>query len=114
MIPDNLTRKYPCYNSQKYVNLDIDNYLHIMTMPIVYVIFIADLFTSDLVLRPKIFKVLERKISDIPYDDIIIDFSNVKSMTPSFAEKYKLFSKKNKKQIHEVNIPLHLEKKFNR
>ena len=83
-------------------------------MSIVYVIFITDLFTSDLILRPKIFKVLERKISDIPYDDIIIDFSNVKSMTHNFAEEYKSFSKKNKKLIHEVNIPLHLVKKFNR
>ena len=99
MIPDNLTRKYPCYNSQKYVNLDIDNYLHIMTMPIVYVIFITNLFTSDPVLRSKMFKVLERKISDIPYGDIIIDFSNVKSMTPNFAEMYNHFRKRLKSKF---------------
>lgn len=85
-----------------------------MTMPIVYVIFIMDIFTSDLIFRPKLFKVLERRISDIPYDNIIIDFSNVKSMTPNFAKKYKSLSKKNKKLIHEVNIPLQLEKKFDR
>lgn len=84
-------------------------------MPIVYVIFMKDLFVSDPpILRPQILKVLERKLSGIPYGDIMIDFSNVKSMTPDFAEKYKSFSKKNKKLIHEVNIPLHLEKTFNR
>ena len=63
-------------------------------MPIVYVIFM-DLFVSDPpILRPQILKVLERKLSGIPYGDIMIDFSNVKSMTPDFAEKYKSFSKK--------------------
>ncbi len=82
-------------------------------MSIVYVIFIEELITSDLKLKPKAIKELESKISNIPYNEIIIDFSNIGSMTPDFVNKYKSLLNKSKKIIHEVNIPPHLEKTFN-
>ena len=53
---------------------------------------------------------MEEKISDIPYDEIIIDFSSVKSMSPNFANTYLEIKKGSNKLIHEVNVPLHLEK----
>ena len=82
-------------------------------MSIVYVIFIEELLTSDLKFEPKTIKELESKISSIPYNEIIIDFSNIGSMTPDFVNKYKSLSNKSKKIIHEVNIPPHLEETFN-
>jgi hypothetical protein len=42
---------------------------------------------------------------DVPYDEIILDFSGIKSMSFEFAKEY--FSMKNKcnKAVNEVNLP---------
>ncbi|WP_148686291.1 hypothetical protein [Candidatus Nitrosocosmicus hydrocola] len=81
-----------------------------MALSIVYVIFIKDILTSRLIVTPEVCKVLEEKISRVPYNEIIIDFSIVRSMSHDFVKKYISMKKgRSDKQIHEVNIPLHLE-----
>lgn len=81
-------------------------------MPIVYVMFMKDLLASDLMFKPEVIKALKKKISDIPYDEVVIDFSDIRSMSPDFANKYKSIKKRSNKLIHEVNMPLYLEKTF--
>ncbi len=83
-----------------------------MAMSIVYVIFIKDLLASDLMIKSEINKILEKKISDIPYNEVIIDFSNVRAMSREFINQYKQSKFKNRKEIHEVNIPLGLQETF--
>ena len=48
---------------------------------------------------------VEKAFEDAPSDDIIIDFSNVKSITPEFAHQYLMSKRKIKKEFHEVNLP---------
>lgn len=80
-----------------------------IAMSVLYVEYIKDLFSPTLTLRPGIIEELEKTILDIPYNEIIIDFSGVKSMSIEFAEEYLSIKHKSKKIINEVNIPLHLE-----
>ena len=78
-------------------------------MSVLYVECIKDLFSSTLTLRPNTAKELEETILDIPYDEIIFDFSGVKSMSIEFAKEYMSIKNRSKKLISEVNIPLCLE-----
>ena len=48
--------------------------------------------------------IMEREIFNIPYDEICIDFSKIKSISPSFANQYLLQKSRSKKVINEVNI----------
>ena len=57
-------------------------------MSVLYVEYINDLFSPTLTLRPGIIEELEKAILDITYNEIIIDFSGVKSMSIEFAEEY--------------------------
>lgn len=75
----------------------------------IHVIFIRDFISEDLEIKKSAATFVEKLIEEIPSDDIIIDFSNVKSMTPEFAHQYLLRKSKIKKRIHEVNIPSHIE-----
>lgn len=77
-------------------------------MSVLYVEYIIDLFSSTLTLRPDTIKVLEKTILNIPFDEIVIDFSGVRSMSFEFAKEYLSIKNKSNKAINEVNLPLDL------
>ena len=78
-------------------------------MSFLYVEYIKDLFSYNLRLRPNTAKELEETIFGIPSDEIIFDFSGVKSMSIEFAKEYISIKYRSKKLISEVNTPLGLE-----
>jgi hypothetical protein len=51
---------------------------------------------------------LEKTILNIPFDEIVIDFSGVRSMSFEFAKEYLSMKNKTNKAINEVNLPLDL------
>jgi hypothetical protein len=57
-----------------------------IAMSVIYVEFIWDLLSSTMKLRPDTIIELEKTILNIPYDEIIIDFSGVKSMSIEFVK----------------------------
>lgn len=73
-------------------------------MSFLYVEYIKDLSSSTLTLRPNAAKELEETIFDIPYDEIIFDFSGVKSMSIEFAKVYRSIKYRTEKIIKEVKI----------
>ena len=75
----------------------------------IHVIFIRDFISEDLKIKKSASIFVEKLIEDIPSCDIIIDFSNVNSITPEFAYQYLMSKRKIKKEIHEVNLPSHVE-----
>ena len=80
----------------------------------IHVIFIRDFISEDLEIKKSAAIFVEKFIEDIPSDDIIIDFSNVKSITSEFAHQYLMSKRKIKKELHEVNLPLHVESIINK
>ena len=85
-----------------------------IAMSVIYVEYIRDLLSSTLTLRPDIIQELEKTILNIPYDEIIIDFSGVKSMSIEFAKEYLSIKHRSKKVINEVNISLDVEPIMNK
>ena len=83
-------------------------------MSVLYVEYIKDLFSSTLTLRPNTAKELEETILGFPYDEIIFDFSGVKSMSIEFAKEYVSIKYRTNKIIKEVNIPIDLELMMNK
>ena len=79
------------------------------SMIAIHVIFIRDFISADLEIKKSAATFVEKEIKDIPSDDIIIDFSNVNSITPEFVHQYLISKRKIKKEIHEVNLPSHVE-----
>lgn len=78
----------------------------------IYVLYIKDIFSTNLRLDHNIDKILLKDLFNLPYDEIIVDFSSVSSISLDFANHYLLLKSKSKKLIHEVNIPLNLQKTF--
>ncbi len=78
-------------------------------MSVIYVIFIKDLLSTRLTLETDTSAILEREISNIPYDEICIDFSNIKTISPAFVNQYLLYKYRSEKMINEVNISPDLE-----
>lgn len=74
----------------------------------IYVLNVKDILSTNL--RPKhtIDKILEKGLFNLPYDEIIVDFSGVNSISPEFATQYLLCKSKTRKEVHEVNVPLNL------
>ena len=85
-----------------------------IAMSVIYVEYIRDLLSSTLTLRPNIIQELEKTILNIPYNEIIIDFSGVKSMSIEFAKEYLSIKHRSKKVINEVNISLDVEPIMNK
>jgi STAS-like domain of unknown function (DUF4325) len=67
--------------------------------------------SSDLALR-NIADSFFDKVETMPEQKIQIDFSNVFSITRSFAHQYILRRKKSQKIITEINVPENVEKMF--
>jgi hypothetical protein len=80
----------------------------------IHVIFIRDFISADLEIKKSAATFVEKEIEGTPSDDIIIDFSNVNSITPEFAYQYLISKRKVKKEIHEVNLPSHVESIINK
>ncbi len=80
-----------------------------VAMSVIYVEYIMDLCSSTLTLKPDTIKELEKTILNIPYGEIVIDFSGIKSMSIEFAKEYLSIKHRTKKVINEVNIPIDLE-----
>ncbi len=78
-------------------------------MSAIHVVSIRDFISADLDIKKSAMTFVEKELEDAPSDDIIIDFSNVKSITPEFAHQYLMSKRKIKKEIHEVNLPSHVE-----
>ena len=83
-------------------------------MSAIHVVFIRDFISDDLNIKKSAMNFVEREVDYAPSDDIIIDFSNVKSITPEFAHQYLMSKRKIKKEIHEVNLPSHVESIINK
>jgi hypothetical protein len=45
---------------------------------------------------------------EVPYDEIILDFSGVRSMSFEFAKEYLSVKNKSNKAVNEVNLSLEL------
>ncbi len=72
---------------------------------------LSKLFSKDLVLRDsadKLFDIIEKS----PEKRIKIDFSEVSSMTMSFAHEYLISKEKTQKEIVESNISINIKKLF--
>ena len=75
------------------------------TIPIIYVIRITDIFTNDLTTISEINTRLYKELLNLPYEEIILDFSGVDSVSPEFANYYLSIKSNSEKIIHEVNVP---------
>jgi hypothetical protein len=82
------------------------------TMPIIYVASIKDIFTSNLMTIPDIDNKLNKELFNKPYEEIIVDFSGIITISQDFANHYLLNKSKSEKTIHEVNLPLFLQNMF--
>ena len=77
-------------------------------MSVLYVEYMKDIFSSTLALRPDTNKELGKTIIDVPYDEIILDFSGIRSMSFEFAKEYLSVKNNSNKSINEVNLSFDL------
>lgn len=75
---------------------------------VVYVEYMKDVFSSTLTIEPDTQKELDKTLMDVPYNEIILDFSGIKSMSFEFAKEYYSIKNKSNKTVNEVNLPLEL------
>ena len=73
-------------------------------MTIIYVIFIKDAISSKLLTSKKALYLFEKELSEVVVDHLIIDFSQVESISHSFAYQYLVCKNKSKKKIREINV----------
>ncbi|MGD9533972.1 MAG: hypothetical protein AB7V56_09410 [Candidatus Nitrosocosmicus sp.] len=55
---------------------------------------------------------LEKELFNLPYDDIVVDFSDINLINQEFIVLYLLCKSNCSKEIREVNLPLELLKVF--
>ena len=72
---------------------------------------ISDEISTDLALRNTV-NSLFSKIQQSGDDECIIDFSNIRSISRTFAHEYLTQKKSANKKISETNIPITVEKMF--
>lgn len=72
---------------------------------------IDTVLSSDLALRNNANYLFE-KIESEHEPKIIVDFSNVRSISRSFADQYVRRKKESKKMITEMNVPVNIAKMF--
>ncbi|HKR72475.1 MAG TPA: hypothetical protein VJR94_00035 [Candidatus Nitrosocosmicus sp.] len=77
-------------------------------MSVLYVEYMRDVFSTTLALRLDTHEELDKTIAEVPYDEIIFDFSEVRSMSFEFAKEYLSVKNKSNKAINEVNLSLEL------
>lgn len=75
-------------------------------MTIMYVIPIKNAISARLLYSKEVLCFFQRELSKIAVDNIVIDFSDVKSMSHSFAHQYVTCKYQSKrKKIREINVP---------
>lgn len=74
-------------------------------------IFISKEVASDLALRDNAIQFFD-KVNKDESKNVTIDFSNVNTITLSFADEYLKRKKRSKKEITEENVPLNILKMF--
>ncbi|VFJ13288.1 hypothetical protein [Candidatus Nitrosocosmicus franklandus] len=77
-------------------------------MSVVYVEYMKDVFSSTLTMGPDTREELDKTLINVPYTEIILDFSGIKSMSFEFAKEYCSIKNKSNKTVNEVNLPLEL------
>lgn len=77
-------------------------------LSVLYVEYMRDIFSTTLALRLDTHEELDKTIMEVPYDEIILDFSGVRSMSFEFAKEYLSVKNKSNKAINEVNLSLEL------
>jgi len=75
------------------------------------VIRVKDAISADLALRNNADSFFD-DIENSRYDEIVIDFAEVKSISRSFAHQYQIRKKASKKMIRETHVPEHVAKMF--
>lgn len=76
------------------------------------IISIKDSISSHLAIRKSAISFFEKEVSNIPSEQLKIDFSNVLSMNHSFAHEYIVNKRSSLKQIEEINVPSNVLKMF--
>jgi hypothetical protein len=77
-------------------------------MSVLYVEYMKDIFSSTLALGPDTHKELGKMMMDVPYDEIVLDFSGIRSISFEFAKEYLTVKNKSNKSIYEVNLAFEL------
>lgn len=74
-------------------------------MTSIYVVSIKDIVSSHLTIDNKAQFFFENDLSKIIIDRIVVDFSQVKSISNSFAYQYLVSKKASKMKVIEINVP---------
>lgn len=75
-------------------------------MTIMYVIPIKNAISPSLSYSKEVLYFFQKELSKIIVDNVVIDFSDVKSMSHSFAHQYITCKNQSKrKRIREINVP---------
>lgn len=75
------------------------------------IVFIKQAVSADLALRNRADSLFD-DIKNLHASEIIIDFSEVKSISRSFAHQYQVRKQSSRKKISEVHVPEHVAKMF--
>jgi hypothetical protein len=75
-------------------------------MTIMYVISIKNVISQRLLSNKEALHFFQRELSIVVVDNVVIDFSDIKSMSYSFAHQYVTCKNQSKrKKIREINVP---------
>lgn len=80
-----------------------------MIFSVFYVVSMKDSISTHLTIGKSAKSLYEKDIFNIPLEDIRLDFTNVKTISKTFALQYLLSKHQSKKQIIEINVPSHVE-----
>ena len=82
-----------------------------MSEDIINLIEIKDFVSADLAVR-ELADLFFSRLEMLPDDQISVSFSDIRSITRSFAHQFIMRKKFSKKRIDVVNLPLHVQKMF--
>ncbi len=74
-------------------------------MTSIYVASIKDIISSHLIIDNKAQFFFENDLSNVVIDRIVVDFSQVKSISNSFAHQYLVSKRASKMKVIEINVP---------
>ena len=73
-------------------------------MAILYVISIKNVISARLVSSNKVLDFFENELTNMVVDNVVVDFSQVESISHSFAYQYLECRNKSKKKVREINV----------
>jgi len=74
-------------------------------------IMISEVLSQDLALRQNAAALFDY-LESLPEDMILINFSDVRTITRSFAQEYESRKAKSRKTIIEINVPMNVKRMF--